>query len=97
MDYRGDDDYFSSDLDDATVQEKFSRVDKQILLLPGENDELVLPSVNKTELLGRWVQACPKGVVSELSGLVPGGDHTISQLEVQKWVGDTVRKFVGLL
>ncbi|KAF2441633.1 DUF1749-domain-containing protein [Karstenula rhodostoma CBS 690.94] len=56
----GDDDYFSVDLDEATITAKFGRVDASILLLPGEDDELVLPSVDKKELLDRWVQACPE-------------------------------------
>ncbi|KAL0943606.1 uncharacterized protein CTRU02_201493 [Colletotrichum truncatum] len=90
----GDDDYFSSDLDDATIRTKFGGVDKPILLLPGENDELVLPSVDKKELLRRWAQACPEGTLSELSGHVPGADHTLSQPEAREWVAKTVGQFL---
>ncbi|GJC81698.1 UPF0613 protein PB24D3.06c [Colletotrichum liriopes] len=93
----GDDDYFSSDLDDATVKRKFGRVDKPILFLPGEQDELVLQSVDKKELLERWCQACPLGTVSGLSSIVPGADHAVSQPEAREWVGTTVRNFLELL
>lgn len=94
---RGDDDYFSSDLDDAAVEARFGKVDRPILLLPGERDELVLPSVDKKELLERWVQACPEGGVSPLSRLVPKADHAISEPEAQAWVGSTVRIFLESL
>ncbi|KZL67865.1 esterase lipase [Colletotrichum incanum] len=93
----GDDDYFSSDLDDATVKRKFGRIDRPILFLPGEKDELVLPSVDKRELLERWCQACPVDTISGLSGNIPGADHAVSQPEAREWVGTTVRSFVELL
>ncbi|KAF6822813.1 hypothetical protein CPLU01_11780 [Colletotrichum plurivorum] len=93
----GDDDYFSSDLDDAAVKARFGKVDKSILLLPGEQDELVLPSVDKKELLERWIKACPERTVSQLSGLVPEADHAISDPEAQAWVGATVRRFLETL
>ncbi|KAK1982861.1 hypothetical protein LZ30DRAFT_26821 [Colletotrichum cereale] len=93
----GDDDYFSSDLDDVTLERKFGRVDGPILFLPGERDEMVPPSVDKQELLGRWCRACPAGIVSGLSGHVPGADHALSGSEACDWVGATVRKFVELL
>ncbi|OLN86907.1 UPF0613 protein PB24D3.06c 1 [Colletotrichum chlorophyti] len=93
----GDDDYFSSDLDDVVVGERFGRVDKPILFLPGEQDELVPPFVDKKALLGRWIDACPEGTVSKLSGHVPGADHTVSRPESREWVGKTIEKFLGAL
>ncbi|OAG07604.1 DUF1749-domain-containing protein [Paraphaeosphaeria sporulosa] len=93
----GDDDYFSVDLDEATINAKFGRVDRSIILLPGEEDELVPPSVNKKELLDRWVQACPEGTVSELSGLVPEADHEISKPEAQEKVCDLIQGFLDAL
>lgn len=93
----GDDDYFSVDLDEATINAKFGRVDKSILFLPGEEDELVLPSVDKKDLLGRWVRACPQGTVSALSGLVPEADHEISKPQAQERVCDSVLRFLDAL
>ncbi|KAF1976100.1 DUF1749-domain-containing protein [Bimuria novae-zelandiae CBS 107.79] len=93
----GDDDYFSSDLDDATVKAKFSRVDRPILMLPGDEDELVPPYVNRKEMLDRWIRACPQGTVSKLSGFVPKGDHTISGPEAQEYVGNLIVQFVQAL
>ncbi|KAF6790025.1 hypothetical protein CSOJ01_14645 [Colletotrichum sojae] len=93
----GDDDYFSSDLDDAAVKARFGKVDKSILLLPGEQDELVLPSVDKKDLLERWIKGCPEGTVSQLSRLIPKADHAISDPDAQAWVGSTVRRFLETL
>ncbi|KAK2048600.1 DUF1749-domain-containing protein [Colletotrichum somersetense] len=93
----GDDDYFSSDLDGATVGNKFGRVDAPILFLPGERDEMVPPSVDRRELLERWRRACPPGTVSGLSGHVLGADHALSGPEARERVGATVREFVELL
>ncbi|CCF35050.1 hypothetical protein CH063_06913 [Colletotrichum higginsianum] len=93
----GDDDYFSSDLDDVALKGKFGRIDKPVLFLPGEQDELVLPSVDKKKLLERWCQACPSGTVSELSGHIPGADHAVSQPEAREWVGATIKNFLESL
>ncbi|KAJ4357832.1 uncharacterized protein N0V89_002408 [Didymosphaeria variabile] len=93
----GDDDSFSADLDDATVSAKFGRIDSPILMLPGKEDELVPPSVDKKELLSRWIQACPKGTVSKLSVLVPEADHVISHPEAQEWVSNSVLRFLEAL
>jgi len=93
----GDDDYFSADLDEAIIRAKFGRIDGPILILPGEKDELVPPSVDKRELLSRWVQACPEGTVSKLSVLIPEADHAISHPEVQEWVSNSVLLFLEAL
>jgi hypothetical protein len=93
----GDDDYFSADLEEATIKAKFGRVDRPILILPAEEDELVPPFVDKKELLSRWVQACPEGTVSKLSALVPKADHEISHPEAQEQVCDSVMLFLDAL
>jgi alpha-beta hydrolase superfamily lysophospholipase len=93
----GDDDYFSADLEEATIKAKFGRVDRPILILPGEEDELVPSFVDKKELLSRWVQACPEGTVSKLSALVPKADHEISHPEAQERVCDSIMPFIDAL
>lgn len=93
----GDDDYFSADLDDTTIGATFGRFDKPVLILPGEKDELVPPSVDRKGLLSRWIRACPAGLVSELSSFVPQGDHSISNPKAQTYVGDTIFQFIQAL
>lgn len=90
----GDDDYFSSDLDDATLLETFSKINKPTLILPSENDEMIPPTVDKQALLWRWIQASSArtshGLVSPLSELVPGADHALTAEASQQWVAARV-------
>ena len=91
---RGDDDYFSSDLDDEWLKATFGRVDKPILLLPCGEDELVPPSVDRPGLLRRWVEACPEGLASPLSGFVPGANHVVSSPDAWVWIAESVVRFL---
>jgi hypothetical protein len=93
----GDDDYFSSDLDDATLAKTFGRLNKPTLITPSENDEMVPPTVDKGALLRRWIDAAPESVVSDLSGLNPGADHALSGEVARKWFVERVIKFLGNL
>jgi hypothetical protein len=82
-------------LSDSTLAEKFGRVDKPLLILPAGDDEMVPPKVDRKGLLGRWCAACREGVASDLSGLIPGADHAVSNPEAQKWVAERVGEFLG--
>jgi hypothetical protein len=93
----GDDDYFSSDLDDAILLKTFGRLGKPTLIMPSENDEMVPQSVDKVGLLRKWTDAALRGVVSDLSGINPGADHGLSGEEVQKWFADRVVRFLCTL
>ncbi|KAJ4339157.1 hypothetical protein N0V95_007842 [Ascochyta clinopodiicola] len=93
----GDDDYFSSDLEDSRISKTFGAMDKQTLILPSEKDEMVPPAVEKQALLERWIQASPANLVSKLSSLVPDADHTVSTLESQQWFAEKVVRFLGSL
>lgn len=94
---RGDDDYFSSDLDDATLAQTFGRIDKPVLILPSEKDESVPASVDKTALLNRWIGACKEGIASPESALNPGADHTLSEEASQAWTAATIIRFLQAL
>ena len=91
----GDDDYFSSDVPDERVSEIFGRVDKPIMILPGGEDEMVPPFVDREALLQRWISGCRPGIASELSGFIPGADHVLSQKDAQEWVAGRVKVFLG--
>lgn len=94
---RGDDDYFSSDLTDERINAKFGRVDKPLLILPAEDDEMVPGGVDRERLLGRWVAGCKPGTVSEMSGFIPGSGHVVSEKPAMKWVAEKVQVFLGQL
>lgn len=93
----GDDDYFSSDLSDSALAASFGRVDKPLLILSGAEDEMVPPTVDKEALLGRWTSFCKAGIASELSGLVPGADHSVTKPEARGVVAEKVVAFLGSL
>jgi pimeloyl-ACP methyl ester carboxylesterase len=93
----GDDDYFSSDLPDSTLAALFGRIDKPVLFLPAEEDEMVPPSVDREALLRRWMSFCKGELASDLSGFVPGADHVVSKPEAQKWIAKRVRGFLERL
>ncbi|KAH7083993.1 hypothetical protein FB567DRAFT_96113 [Paraphoma chrysanthemicola] len=93
----GDDDYFSSDLDAENLSRTFGKVSKPVLILPSEDDEMIPPSVDKEALLQRWIDAVPRGETSNLSGLNPGADHTLSGDGAQNWFADKVFRFLKTL
>jgi hypothetical protein len=90
----GDDDYFSSDIDNAELVKRFAGLTKPTLIMPSENDEMVPEIVDKVGLLKRWIGAAPKGVVSELSGANPGADHGLSGEEACRWFVERVAEFL---
>jgi pimeloyl-ACP methyl ester carboxylesterase len=90
--YRGDDDYFTSTLDDATVKRVWGRFKKPVLVLHSEKDEFVPARVDPAALNKRYQDANP--VVSKLSGLVPGAGHTILNDEGRQWTVQRVQAFL---
>ena len=94
---RGDDDYFSDDLDDARLAVTFGRINRPTLIMPSEDDEMMPPAFPKSALLRRWFRASPAGLVSELSGVVPGADHALSAVDSQRWFAERVVLFLRSL
>ncbi|KAJ4320088.1 hypothetical protein N0V94_003558 [Neodidymelliopsis sp. IMI 364377] len=90
----GDDDYFSSDFDDDTLAELFGCMERSTMISVSEADEMVPETVDQQTLFERWLQASPTGLVSQLSGLIPGADHTLSSAEAQQWFADRVVQFL---
>jgi hypothetical protein len=86
----GDDDYFSSDLSDATLQTTFGSLKKPTLILMSEKDEMVPESVDKLALLKRWIEKIPEGRASRHSWIIPHADH-----ELKLGSGWTLRHCTG--
>ncbi|KAJ6278950.1 hypothetical protein J3E71DRAFT_346037 [Bipolaris maydis] len=74
----GDDDFFSSNLPASTIGSSFGRLDKPTLIVMSEKDEMVPPAVDKEALLKKWVNAIPKGLASNQSGVLPDADHELT-------------------
>lgn len=45
--------------------------------------------------MGRWVKACREGVVSELSGFIPGAGHEVEDGRAREWLVERVVGFLG--
>ncbi|KAM0254313.1 hypothetical protein ACHAQJ_006899 [Trichoderma viride] len=88
----GADDYFSSDLDDQTVNKFWGRFNKPVLVLHSEKDEFVPPKVDQAALNRRYQAANP--FVSSLSDLIPGTGHTVLQEEAREWLAGKVVEFL---
>lgn len=90
--YRGDDDYFSSDLPDEKVRSIWQRVKKPILIVPSEKDQYVPQSVDFGKLLAKWKSVCP--VASDRSALIPGANHTVDPPSSREWLAERVVGFL---
>jgi hypothetical protein len=90
----GDDDLFSSDLDDATLAGTFGKLRVPTLVVPSEDDEMTPRTVHKQGLLEKWTRAAPTGIVSRLSSLNPEADHILSEDKAQKWFVKRVTRFL---
>ena len=76
---------------------------KPVLILPLDGDKAVTPIVDRENLFRRWVAACQAGVVSELSGFIPGAGHIpgggyqVWDEEAREWLVDRVVRFLKAL
>ena len=82
--HAGQDDYFSSDLDDKRLQHSFGRLGKsgaRLCFLFSGSDQYVPETVDKEKLIGRWHEHIRRGggVIDEGSGIVPGASHTLKE------------------
>ncbi|KKY36128.1 putative dolichol-phosphate mannosyltransferase [Diaporthe ampelina] len=91
----GDDDYFSSDIPDEKLVTIWGRVKQPIMVVPSAEDQYVPKTVNFEKLLAKWKSFCPS--MSDLSGLIPGANHTVDSQESQDWLGDRVVSFLKSL
>ena len=96
----GQDDYFSSDLSDTTLQNTFGRITKgtHLLLLSGADDQYVPKTIDIPSLLKRWVATAKQaGVVVDDISLqqVPGATHNSNgRPEAIKQLIDRVLNFL---
>ncbi|QUC22322.1 uncharacterized protein UV8b_06563 [Ustilaginoidea virens] len=91
----GEDDYFSSDLDDKTISIFWSRFDRPVLVLHSEKDEFVPKHVNQASENKRYQDA--NSLVSPLSGVIPGAGHTVLEETAREWLGQRVVDFLRIL
>jgi pimeloyl-ACP methyl ester carboxylesterase len=92
----GDDDYFSSDLEDATLQNTFGKIPEStpLMFLLGSDDPYVPESISKEGLLERWTKTIRAGggVVDDVNGgVVPGAHHNLDG-DPDKVVQDLVKR-----
>lgn len=97
----GDDDYFSTDLPDATLRETFGKFgeDVPLMFLLGSEDPYVNPKTDKVALLGRWAEFVKEGggVVDEVNGGVVEGAHHNLDGDPEEVVADLVGRVVRFL
>lgn len=91
----GDDDYFSSDLEDDKVKRYWSRFQRPALVLHSEKDEFVSKHVDQAALNKKYREAGPN--VSPLSGLIPNTGHTVLNDEARQWLAEKVAEFLQTL
>ncbi|KAG8935098.1 hypothetical protein FRC02_008670 [Tulasnella sp. 418] len=92
----GDDDYFTSSLPEDAL--RFRDSTAQLLVLISEKDESY-PSYLSTitsqeELLERWSDAA-EGKISNLSAVLPGADHAVSQEDAAQEMFKIIEKFLA--
>lgn len=96
MAVRGDDDFFSPDLEDADFATTFGKFDRPFLVLYSGSDEYVPKWLDKEALLDRWAKVASVNW-SQYSTVVEGASHNIgegSTNNAQKNAVDTVIKFI---
>ncbi|KAJ3496767.1 hypothetical protein NLG97_g2415 [Lecanicillium saksenae] len=91
----GDDDYFSSDLDEATRKQIWGRIKKPILVLHSEEDEYVPAHVSQDALRKLYQEANP--LVSTLSGSIPDASHAVYHAAGREWLAKRVVQFLQTL
>ena len=67
---------------------------KPVLIVPSGEDQFTPEQVDVPAKVERWKSFCRPGLVSDLSGLIPGASHEVEQDEAREWLGETVVKFL---
>lgn len=94
---RGDDDFFSSDLNAHDFKLTFGAVDKPLLVLFGSKDEFVPEFVNAESLISLWENATDSKYWSPLSKVLQGASHNVGPTSDDGAVEDlqeTICKFI---
>jgi pimeloyl-ACP methyl ester carboxylesterase len=98
---RGDDDYFSSDLDDADLARTFGKIPKEspMMFLWGSEDPYVPAHVDREGILKRWTDVVRQGngVVDDAhGGVIKGAHHNLND-DPKEVVQDLVERVLGFL
>lgn len=91
----GDDDYFSSDLDDDRVKKFWGFFNKPVLVLHSGNEEYVPSHISQEALSQRYQKANP--LVSSLSGLIPNANHAVEDEDARQWLAERVSQFLATI
>ena len=99
-DHVGEDDYFSSDLDDSKLERTFGRLGKagaKIMFLYSGEDQYVPDAVDKGKLVRRWHEHVKRGggVIDPRSGIIEEASHTLQ--EGGDGLDDLVTRVLGFL
>ncbi|CCD24939.1 uncharacterized protein NDAI_0E01230 [Naumovozyma dairenensis CBS 421] len=89
----GDDDYFSSDLDDETFKGTFGKIRKPFLVAYSGKDQFVPESVDKLALLKRWENVSDPKYWSKNTGIVEGASHFVEDHEPQLQLFQMITSF----
>jgi len=73
----GDDDYFSSDLPDSTLENTFGKVDKPLLILYSGADEFVPSEIDKEGVVKRYESFTNPKYWSKFSCVMKGAKHNV--------------------
>ncbi|KAK5137603.1 hypothetical protein LTR08_007898 [Meristemomyces frigidus] len=100
-DHTGADDYFSSDLPHERLMQSFGKIPPStaLLILYSGSDESVPPSVNKDDLVHRWIAAVQEGggnVDRFNGGVVPEATHNLNGCP-EPVVRDLVKRVVSFV
>jgi len=93
----GDDDFFSADLSDATLASFWGRFQEPVLVTFSGADEFIPETTDMGRTLERWRSLAPPGIISGLSGVIPGASHAIEEPEARLWMADRVVRFLESL
>ena len=80
--HNGEDDYFSSDLDDERLRKTFGQVGRKgarLMFLFGGADQFVPSTIDRTSLVEKWHHHIRQGggIIDQASGVVEKAGHTI--------------------
>lgn len=94
---RGDDDYFSSYLNENDHKNSFGKINKPLLVLYGSKDECVPNHVDREKLINNWQKATDPKYWSPFSKVLQGATHNVgpgSDEGAMEDLIDTIIKFI---
>ncbi|KAK4991494.1 hypothetical protein LTR66_006528 [Elasticomyces elasticus] len=100
-DHAGEDDYFSSDFDEARLKNTFGQLPSRtpLLILYSGSDEYVDSKIDKSALVGKWTKVAKEmgaQVDEETGGVVPGATHNLNK-DPEEIVDDLCTRVVSFL